>query len=191
MAIPLPLLMAVKELLRIPDPITTFNARIDNAYIQALNELTRESDLFATVQLIDAVAGQSLYTAAPGTTRILAVQHNQTQLMLVPSRSLDLLTAWGTDDPGEPEIWCQDKLPGAGPLQFAIHPRPLVDATGLAGLVLYRIGLPANDTPPVWMFPYFIYRSAALFSDADTEDRDHDAAQIWDGVASVWKELLM
>lgn len=190
MAAPSLILSAVRDLLRIPDSDTTFNVRLEAAFQTALLELTNATDLFATVQQIPAVATQSLYTAAVDTTRVLAVLHNRTQLMLVPSRSMDLLTTWQHDEPGDPEEWTMDKLPSAGPLQFAIHPTPLANATGAAGLTIFKIGLPLNDNPMPYVYPFLVYRVAAIFTGENTEEHDTAAQQLWSALADVWKELL-
>lgn len=197
MAIPSALLGSVKDLLRLPTTTATFDIRIEAAYQRALIELTRETDLFAAEQQISSVTDQSIYTTGDGTARILAVLYDRAQLMLVPSRSLDLLTTWQTDGSGVPEEWTADKIPpgldgltSISPLQFAIHPAPDVDGSGQAGLLVYAMAIPANDDPPIWCYPYLIYRTCAIYTGESTEERDPQAAQLWDGIAGIFRELM-
>jgi hypothetical protein len=190
MATPAQILQAAKDLLRIPDEDTTSDVRLASAYQRALMELTRESDLFTHIQQIPTVAEQAKYTAAPGTTRILAVLHDRTLLMLAPSRSLDLLTDWQNEEPGEPEEWLMDKISGSSsPLEFAIRPRPESAGSGDAGLTLIRIGTPVNDDPPKQCYPFLLFKTLAIYTTEDTEDHDTGAATLFDALASVWREL--
>ena len=191
MSIPPQLLSLTKDLLRIPDDETVFNNRLEYAFQKALIELVRTTNFFAHIQQIPTVAEQAMYTVAAGTTRVLAVLHDRNGLLLVSSRSLDLLTTWQMDEPGEPEAWTQDKLPNATPLQFAIHPKPDNAETGEAGLTVIRIGTPVNDNPPQHFYPFLQYRTAAIFCSESTEERDPAAAEFWGALADVWKELLM
>lgn len=190
MAAPSSVISSIKDRLRIPATDTSFNSRLEAAYERALSELARETDLFASIQQIPTVVGQAKYTVAAGTTRVLAVIHNGEVLFLVPSRSLDLLTSWQTDGPGTPEEWTMDKLPSAGPLDFALHPAPAVAGSGDAGLTVIREGKPANDNPPAHFYPFLIYKTAAIFSLESTEERDPRAGEIWNALADVWRELL-
>ncbi len=198
MTIPAQILTMAKNLLRIPSTDASFDTRINNHYFDALYELTKETDLFSGIHAIDAVVSQSIYATDEGTTRILMALYNGTQLLPVPSLSLDLLSTWQTEVAGDPEEWVQDKIPpsldgltNVTPLQFAVHPAPQVGGTNGAGLTVVTIALPADDVIPQWIYPYLIYRIAALFSDSSTEERDHNAAQLWDGLAGLWKELLV
>ncbi len=195
--IPSLLLTAVKDVLRIPSADTAFDARLQSSYEQALQEWTRETDLLVSTQEIAAVEEQSLYAAPDGTTRVLAVFHNGTHLLLVPSRSLDLLSTWQTAASGDPQEWTMDKVPpgldGASsisPLQFAVHPAPDTDGSGEAGLLLLHVGVPSSDAPPAYMTPYLIYKTAAMFVEENTEERDVQAGQLWEAIAGVWRELI-
>ena len=182
---------AIRDLLRIPltDAIPT--SRLESAYQRALTELTRTSDLFAHIQQIPTVVDQGTYTATDGTTRILAALHNGMTLMLVSSRSLDLLTTWQNDAPGDPEEWTMDKIPHTSALDFALHPRPTVAATGVDGVTIIRIGSPVNDDPPKHCYPYLLYKSASIYSNESREERDPQAAELWAGFADLWRELLI
>lgn len=200
MAIPLTVSSLVQDLLRILNvPGVEITNKIETAYQRALTELARETDFFASEQDISAIADLSIYTAAAGTTRILAALHNRTLLRLVSSRSLDLLTSWQTFRAGEPEEWVQDKLPpgldgvlSISPLNFAVHPAPEIDgASWDKGITLIRMGLPVNDDPPSWMYPYLIYKTVSIFTGESTEDRDPQASEWFGALADVWKQLLL
>lgn len=198
MAIPARILDAAKNLLRLPASNTAFDGRIQQGYEQALLELTRSTDLFSAEVQIAAVADQSMYATPTGVTRILGVAHNQQQLPLVPSRSMDLLTEWQVGRSGTPEVWVYDKLPPGidfgletSPLQFVVHPAPEISATGVAGFIVTVIRPPTNDAPPMWLEPYLIYTTVAAFSNDSTEERDVEAATFWSALADVWKELIL
>lgn len=143
------------------------------------------------IQQIPSVTNQSVYTVADGTTRILAVLHDRVLLKLESSRSLDLLTNWQTAGSGEPEEWTIDKIPGATPLDFAIHPAPDTDGSEGAGLTVIRMGLPVNDDPPQHCYAYFVYKTAAIFLAENTEEHDTQAMEFFSAIADAWKELII
>lgn len=199
MAIPTRILTLVKTLLRIPSAVTTFDARIQSAYERELLELTRNTDLFASEEQISAVTGQAVYTASTGTTRILGVLHNQVELPLVPSRTMDLLTDWQEGQQGTPESWTYDRidpiralLAEVIPLNFSVRPVPDTIGSGDAGLTIYVIKPPTSDNPTfTWLDAYLVYRTLAAFSDDGTEEHDSQAALIWGELAKIWKDVIM
>mgnify|MGYP001567016041 FL=1 len=194
MSAPNDILVSILDLIRVPTSNTGFTSRINSLYDREMDELIRESDFIVERESISAVADQSLYQTSTRAARMVAVFHNKLSLMRSSSRSLDLNSTWQSDGGGTPEEWSQDKLPPGldgiatiNPEHFAVHPAPLVSATGDSGLTILEVARPSDDVlVPLYLRPWIIFKTTAAFWGGDTDDRDAAGEEFWNLVADLW-----
>lgn len=200
MAIPTLILSRVKDKLRIPELVETWDAAIMVNYEIELKELLLQSDFLVESEPIAAVADQSIYPLSERTVRLLALFHNQLALARVPSRTQDLLTEWETEASDTPEEFTLDHLPlrvdnlsAALPEQVLVRPAPADDASGDEGLIAWEVALPANEAAALilpYLVPYLVYRTAARVLAQDLEIRDLPASQLWGQIAEMWFRII-
>lgn len=201
MAIPFLVLSRVKDLLRQPASVVTYDALITSHYEVELKELLMQSDFMVESQSIPAVADQSIYSLSTRMLRLLALFHNELALARVPSRTQDLLTEWETEPSKTPEEFTLDHLPlrvdnltTAFEEQVLVRPAPSVNASGKAGFIAWEVTVPANQASPLvlpYLVPYFVYRTASRVLAQDTDIRDLPASQLWGQLADLWRAVML
>lgn len=207
MAIPASTLATVKSLLRIAD--TDRDTVIAECYERVLHRTVQRYDWFKSIELLNAVANQSIYTAASSTVRILGIDYNGVALRKTTASSQDLLNngwqASAVASSGTPDVWWINQLPpivdalsGITPIQFIIHPPP--SGNGTNAITVHGVSLPGSDAPAqLWVIPFLVYRTVSEFIRQSVEEREQDTAaeevsmltsQFFDAVADVWENVI-
>jgi hypothetical protein len=200
MPIPVLIRSRIKDLLRVPASVSTYDAVITQHYETELKGLLLQTDFLVEQQPIPTVVDKSIYPLSTRTLRVLALFHNALALARVPSRTHDLLTEWETEPSGTPEEFTLDHLPLgvdnlAAPLteQVLVRPAPDASAGGSAGLVAWAVATPVDLSAPLpvpYLIPYLAYRTASRVLAQDLDIRDLPASQFWGQLAELWRAAI-
>ena len=194
MPIPSAMLQIVKDLLLFTPADVQLDSLVTAKWDQQRDTLCREFDLFAYTTTISTTAGKSIYTAPPGTTRILSVLYDGVALGYTDRGMLDLRDQyWESAASGIPEFWVDNAVPGEvdtpppaiTPREFLIHPAPSGALAGNDRLQL--IGEFLQATVPVWIEPILLYRTVGHLAAENPNLVQPEKGEWFLQLAEVWQ----